>query len=200
MFSQGPHAATGVQGGLGIGLWLSQQLMEMHGGTIEATSEGQGKGSRFTLVLPIQTRQAAERPRTLAPAAGETPPMRVLVVEDNVDGAATLADLLRNAGNTVEVAHDGRRGIELARAFHPAVMLLDIGLPKMDGYDVCRLIRRQPWGKDMLVVAMTGWGQDNDRRKAKNAGFDAHLVKPVDFAALNEVLKRRSTTATNEPV
>ena len=193
MFAQGPLAPAGAQGGLGIGLWLSRQLIALHGGTIEAVSDGHGKGSRFTIRLPALEGQLVHAIAEPGPPASrpQDAALRVLVVEDNIDGAATLAELLRDAGHGVEVAHDGIEGMVLAGKFRPDVLLLDIGLPKIDGYEVCRLVRRQPWGKAISIVAMTGWGQEADRRKSKVAGFDAHLVKPVDFAALNSVLKRR---------
>jgi len=191
MFSQGsPATTTRAQAGLGIGLWLSRRLIEMHGGTIDAASEGAGKGSRFTLRLPMQTGSPAE-PRAAVPDLHETGrALRVQVVEDNVDGAATLAELLRDAGHDVEIAHDGVQALTLAERFRPDFMLLDLGLPRLDGREVCRRIRRQPWGRRMSIVAMTGWGQEEDRRRSVTAGFDAHLVKPVDYATLSDVLQR----------
>ena len=113
---------------------------------------------------------------------------RILVVDDNQDAAKSLAALLEMTGNETLLAHDGAEAVAKAAAFKPDVVLLDLGLPRMNGYDVCRAIRKQPWGKDVLMVALTGWGQDEDRRKSKEAGFDSHMVKPVDHAALMKVL------------
>jgi CheY-like chemotaxis protein len=114
---------------------------------------------------------------------------RILVVDDNTDASSTLAMLLKLTGNDVETAHDGLAAIEAAERFRPDVMLLDIGLPKLSGYDACRRIREQPWGRDILLIAATGWGQEDDRRQSTEAGFDHHLVKPVDFATLTKLLE-----------
>jgi CheY-like chemotaxis protein len=113
---------------------------------------------------------------------------RILVVDDNRDSATSLATLLQMTGNDTQTAYDGLEAVEQAEAYRPDVILLDIGLPEMNGYDACREIRRQPWGKEVVVIALTGWGQDEDRRKSKDAGFNAHLVKPVDYAALLKLL------------
>jgi len=190
MFSQGASSHLHSQGGLGIGLWLSRRLMEMQGGTIEAASDGPGKGSRFTLGLPVYKEAAAPPP----PAGGADPglaaPLRVLVVDDNVDGASTLAELLRSTGHRVETAHDGAEAVEATERFAPDVMILDIGLPQMSGYEVCRRIRATAGGHRLPIVAMTGWGQDEDRRKSAEAGFDAHLVKPVDYGTLVRAVRQ----------
>ena len=178
MFTQVKDHHT-VQGGLGVGLTLVKRLVELHGGTVEAFSAGPGEGSEFLVRLP-----AGAVPE--APAAGAKPqpvkagsPRRVLVVEDNPDTASTLAALLDMAGHDTRVAHDGAAAVEMAESFRPHVVLLDLGLPKMDGVEVCRWLRRQPWGRKLTVAALTGWGQEADRRRTLEAGFDEHLVKPV---------------------
>jgi PAS domain S-box-containing protein len=183
------HRTGGVHGGLGIGLALAKRLVEMHGGTIEARSEGEGRGSEFTVRLPLLL---ADAPPVVAPAADEAPSSssrRFLVVDDNEDSAASLAMLLQMSGHEVHVAHDGAEGLEAAERHRPDVVLLDIGLPKLSGHEVARRIRAQPWGREMLLVALTGWGQDAERRKSTEAGFDHHVVKPVDYAALMRLLE-----------
>jgi PAS domain S-box-containing protein len=187
MFAQGHGAAERVQGGLGIGLTLVRRLVEMHGGQVEAFSDGPNRGSEFVVRLPVLL-----DPSELAPAPPvierSVAPRRVLIVDDNRDAAESLAMLLDIAGHATHVAHDGLAAIEAAEAFRPQVVLLDIGLPKLSGHDAARRIRQQPWGRDMLLVALTGWGQDDDRRKSMETGFDHHLVKPIDLESLNAVL------------
>jgi PAS domain S-box-containing protein len=188
MFTQVDRTLERSQGGLGIGLTLVKRLVEMHGGSVEALSEGPGRGSEFAVRLPVLIDQPeAKRP---VPSAEEKrmAARRVLVVDDSADAAASLSMLLTLSGNTTRIAHDGLEALELAEKFRPEVILLDIGLPKLNGFEVCRRIRQRPWGRDVLVVALTGWGQDDDRRKSKDAGFDHHLVKPVDYTLLMELL------------
>ena len=188
MFTQIDRSLERSQGGLGIGLTLVKRLVEMHGGSVEAYSEGQGRGSEFMVRLPI----LIEKPKakTPEPTAEQTPTTahRILVVDDNRDAATSLAMLLKLTGNETQTAHDGLEAVEVAAAFRPDVVLLDISLPKLSGHDVCRRIRQQSWGKNMVLVALTGWGQDEDRRQSKDAGFDHHMVKPVDFTALMSLL------------
>jgi signal transduction histidine kinase len=190
MFYQSSGSAM-PQGGLGIGLALVNRIVEMHGGTVEAKSDGIGRGSEFVVRLPIAelVRGAvAAPPRSvgLAPTAG--PRRRILVVDDNEDNAESLAILLRRLGNQVRTAYDGQAVVEAAHSFGADVVLLDIGLPVMDGYSAARAIRAQPWGKTITLVAVTGWGQEHDRQLSQEAGFDAHLVKPVDHQALQKLL------------
>jgi PAS domain S-box-containing protein len=181
------------QDGLGIGLALVKRLVELHDGSVTAYSEGPGRGSEFRVRLPLALGEPpaavplpASAPDGLAAPPG--PRRRVLVVDDHRDGALSLAMLLRLAGNEVAVAHDGLDALERAAEFGPELVLLDIGMPKLDGYEVCRALRARPGGSALRIVAMTGWGQEEDRRRSREAGFDAHLVKPVDPAALAIVL------------
>jgi two-component system CheB/CheR fusion protein len=190
MFTQVAPAAQRVQGGLGIGLALVARLVEMHGGTVEARSEGPGKGSAFVVRLPLApVPLSAEVPATASPPAGDSAARyRVAVADDNVDAAQSLATLLTTTGHEVRTAYDGLAAVALAEAYRPDVALLDIGMPGLDGYEVARRIRAQPWGKAMALVALTGWGQDEDKRRAEEAGFDRHVTKPVDPGALGQLL------------
>jgi CheY-like chemotaxis protein/two-component sensor histidine kinase len=191
MFAQVDRTLERAQGGLGIGLTLVKTLVEMHGGTVTAASEGPGKGSEFIVDLPVLT----ETLRHAAPATAPVPPAarRFLVVDDNVDSAASLAMLLSISGHETHVAHDGEQAIEAAERYRPDVILLDIGLPKMNGYDACRYIRAQDWGQSMVLIALTGWGQDDDRSRSSEAGFDHHMVKPADYNLLMTLLTPQST-------
>ena len=187
MFTQVDRSIERAQGGLGIGLWLVRRLVELHGGTIEARSDGPGKGSAFVVRLPIAAGPApatAPAPAPGAPRVGR----RILVVDDNRDSATSLALMLQLMGNEVRTAHDGAEGIEAAAAFRPEVVLLDLGMPRLNGYDAARKLREQPWGRNLLLVALTGWGQESDRARSKDAGFDHHLVKPVEPATLERLL------------
>jgi PAS domain S-box-containing protein len=186
MFSQVQDALSRSNGGLGIGLFLVRRLIEMHGGTVEAFSDGIGAGSEFVVTLPIVTSLRA-MPDTAEPAASAAmtaSPLRIAVVDDNRDAATSLAMLLELMGNTARIALDGAAALALAEEFRPDVVLLDIGLPGLNGYAVARAIRATEWGRSTLLVAVTGWGQSGDRERATDAGFDHHLVKPVDPHAL----------------
>jgi len=189
MFTQVDASRERARGGLGIGLALVKRLVEMHDGTVEARSEGPGRGSEFVVRLPILTetlqavQQATEAGKDRAAVA-----RRILVVDDNADSAESLTMLLQVSGHETHTAHDGLEAVAAAERFRPEVALLDIGLPRLNGYDAARRIREQPWGKDMVLVALTGWGQDEDRRKSKEAGFDLHMVKPVDLEILMQRL------------
>jgi CheY-like chemotaxis protein len=179
-----------AQGGLGIGLSLVQRLVAMHGGIISAHSDGPGRGSEFTVRLPLRPVDEGTNPASLPPPALRPPSSgkRILVVDDNRDAAASLALLLRILGNDIRTAHDGLEAVGVADAFRPDVVLLDIGLPGMNGYDAAQRIRQQPWGAGVIVIATTGWGQEADRDRSREAGFDEHLVKPVDPADLIRLL------------
>ena len=191
LFVQADHTSTKAQGGLGIGLTLARNLVQMHGGTIVARSAGLGTGSEFIVRLPLLIRrQEGQRERSDADSVPERSSSghRLLVVDDNRDAAMSLAMLLRLLGHEVEIAHDGASALALASAFVPHVVFLDIGMPGMDGYEVARRLRQQPGMQTVVLAALTGWGQQEDRRRTSDAGFDHHLVKPPEAAALERVL------------
>lgn len=190
MFTQVDRSLERSKGGLGIGLGLVRGLVEMHGGRVHATSGGEGKGSEFTVRLPAVSRPAPARERQddVAPARGSSR-HRILVVDDNKDSAVSLSAMLRILGHEMHVAYDGVEGVHAAGRVKPDVVLLDIGLPGMNGYDACREIRKLPGGGDMVLIALTGWGQDEDKSRSLEAGFDSHMVKPVDPAVLGRVLE-----------
>ncbi len=195
MFVQERPALERVGGGLGIGLALARRLAELHGGSVQAHSEGEGKGAEFTLRIPLLALPAArEAERADAPAA-QSPRQaqrRILVVDDNVDAAASLALLLTSLGHEVRMAHDGDAALKAAAQFHPEIVLLDIGMPGQDGYEVARQLKALRQDGEMRIVAVTGWGQDADRARAKDAGFDLHLVKPVEIQDLAQALDGRN--------
>jgi PAS domain S-box-containing protein len=188
MFMQVDRTAERSQGGLGIGLTLVKRLAEMHGGSIEAKSDGEGKGSSFIVRLPILRTPAEISPADGDAAAASSGKRRILIVDDNKDSADSLAMLLEITGNQTYMAHDGVEAVAAIEKHRPEVVLLDIGLPRLDGHEVCRRVREQPWGKDIVVIALTGWGQEDDRRKSQEAGFNGHLVKPIDYDKLLELL------------
>ncbi len=202
MFEQAFDARDRARGGLGIGLTVAQRLVHLHGGTIEANSAGLGRGSRFTLTFPLHDRAtpltAVLAPRNDTPAVStrglDMPTLRVLVVDDNVDSAEAMALLLKLYGHDVTVAHDGEAALAAAEADRPHAILLDIGLPRVDGYEVARRLRATDWAAGIFIVAVSGWGQDADRQRSREAGFDHHLVKPADPDALLKLLEdvRRS--------
>jgi signal transduction histidine kinase len=188
MFVQLEHVPERGRGGLGVGLALSRQLVEMHAGRIVARSEGLGRGTQFEIRLPVgEAIAVADRVEAAAPTSSSTP-LRLLVVDDNRDSAESLGAILTHIGNDVRLAFDGIAAVELAAQFRPDVVLLDIGLPLRDGYEAARQIRNEPWGREVRLVALTGWGQAQDRRRSREAGFDHHLVKPVDPRSLLELL------------
>jgi CheY-like chemotaxis protein len=191
MFEQIDKRLERTRGGLGIGLTLVRRLVELHGGAITAESEGVGRGSQFVVKLPVVQPATNVSPATSQPgkvAAAGAGARRILVTDDNRDAANSLAMLLKLGGHQVATAYDGIEAVQKAQEYKPEVILLDIGLPGMNGYEVCRSIREKPWGKDIRIVAVTGWGQEQDRRNTRDAGFDHHLVKPVTVSALSEVL------------
>jgi signal transduction histidine kinase/DNA-binding response OmpR family regulator len=190
LFVQADRSLDRSQGGLGIGLTLVRRLVEMHGGVVEVHSDGPDMGCEFVVRLPAcgAERVAPVNGASAPAAAREAVPSRVLVVDDNTDAAATLAMLLRIGGHDVRLAHDGRSALETAAEFMPGVVLLDIGLPGLDGYEVARRLRAKPEHDGVVLIAVSGYGQDEDRRRAYDAGFNHHLTKPVDFAAIREVL------------
>jgi PAS domain S-box-containing protein len=191
MFMQVDRSLERARGGLGIGLSLVQKLVELHGGTVTAFSPGPGEGSEFVVRLPLvgdcppdDKAESVSAKHASASAA----PRRILVVDDNKDAADSLGMLLRILGNDVEIAYDGLQAVALAAEFRPQLVLMDIGLPKLNGYEAARRIREQPRGRDVMLVALTGWGQDEDRRRSHEAGFDRHMTKPVESDVLEELL------------
>lgn len=196
MFMQVDGTSKHSQGGLGIGLTLVKRLVEMHGGSVEPRSAGEGMGSEFIVRLPVLSKPEGSTELGSGTAQAATPQRRILIVDDNRDSADSLAMLMEITHNEVYVAHDGAEAIEAIEKHRPDVVLLDIGLPKLDGHEVCRRIRRQPWGKDIVIIALTGWGQEDDRRKSQEAGFDGHLVKPVDYDELLELLASLTNGST----
>jgi PAS domain S-box-containing protein len=194
LFVQAERRLDRARGGVGIGLTLVKRLVEMHGGTVEADSAGPGRGSEFVVRLPLHRvdggRWTVDSGDTSSPSTVHRPPstLRVLVVDDNVDAADSVALLMRMDGHEVRTAYDGPTALRVAPEFRPQVVLLDIGMPGMDGYEVARRLRGE-FGREVLLVAMTGFGQEEDRRRATEAGFDHHLVKPADPAALDDILR-----------
>jgi len=196
MFTQLVRTLEKSQSGLGIGLTLVKRLVEMHGGSIEAKSEGPGKGSEFVVRLPIVVEATAPK----GPSGEEEKParssLRILVVDDNREGADSLSMVLRVMGNDARTAYDGQEAVHVAGEFLPDVILLDIGLPKLNGYETCRRIRAQSGHKGVILIAVTGWGQDEDHRRSHAAGFDHHMVKPVDPKVLMNKLATLQTAKT----
>ena len=191
LFTQADRSLDRSQGGLGIGLTLARRLVEMHGGRVEARSDGPGRGSEFIVRLPAEVPSAAEE--SAQAAAGESArstssALKILLVEDNIDSAEMMSFLLELNGHEVRAAHDGAEALEAARAFEPQVVLCDIGLPGMNGYEVAARLREQPALKQTPLIALTGYGQEDARLRSKEAGFDYHLVKPVEPDALNALL------------
>jgi CheY-like chemotaxis protein len=184
---------------VGIGLALVKGLVDLHGGRVSALSAGKGQGSTFEVRLPLSHQPAAPPPQTDDPPEPVDTLRRVVVADDNHDGADSLAMMLRTFGCDVRTAYDGGGAIEAFEAMHPHVVLLDLGMPGVDGFEAARQIRRRPGGADTLLVAMTGWGQDADRRRTAEVGFDAHLVKPVDPLTLRALVEPRSMVREQEP-
>ena len=190
MFSQVCRSIELSAGGLGIGLALVKGLVEMHGGTVTAESPGPGEGSTFRVRLPVLEERA--EPVLESPtdegrcASGQR--RRILVVDDNRDSAATMAMMLKLTGNEVRTAHDGIEALEVAHAFRPQVIMMDVGMPRLNGLEATRRIRQQPWGRATTIIALTGWGQEGDKERSREAGCDGHLVKPVSMPDLEKLL------------
>jgi PAS domain S-box-containing protein len=193
MFVQLNRDMRRSQTGLGIGLTLVKQMTEMHGGSVAVWSAGAGQGSEFTITLPLAVAAEVE-PGHAGAGAGPRAALRILVADDSQDGADSLAFLLKAAGHDVHTAYDGRTAIQLAEQHRPDAVLLDIGMPEVSGYDVARAIRREAWGRSMRLIALTGWGQAEHRRRSIEVGFDDHLVKPVELDLLENVLQLGTAT------
>ncbi|HUI61705.1 MAG TPA: response regulator [Steroidobacteraceae bacterium] len=207
LFTQLEQRPGGPQSGLGIGLALVRRLVEMHGGSVSASSPGPGRGSEFVISLPLAVESkmlAAEEPLRAVDSPHVAPsPLRVLIADDNADALESLALLLSLDGHEVYRARDGAAALECAATVHPQVVLLDIGMPRLDGYEVARRLREERANEAMVLVALTGWGQESDRQRAQAAGFDAHLTKPVDYERLTELLQsaahRERASAGRQP-
>ncbi len=195
LFAQVDSTLDRAEGGLGVGLALVKNLVELHGGTVAAQSDGPDRGSRFVVRLPL----AAETPDTVRPAQTDdrraSTKRRILVVDDNVDSARSMALLLQAFGHDATTANDGQEALDAAEGDPPDAIVLDLGMPGLDGYEVARRLRERPWGKNVLLIALTGWGQQEARERSKTAGFDAHLVKPVEIDALLRVVQRPAENA-----
>ncbi|MHC5539105.1 hybrid sensor histidine kinase/response regulator, partial [Singulisphaera rosea] len=188
LFAQGDRSLARSEGGLGIGLTVVRKLVELHGGSIVASSEGVGRGSEFLIRLPLTKTTASMRSTPGGQAEHPVKKLRILIVDDSVDTARGMARLLKLLGHEIETAHNGMEGIEAAREQRPNFIMLDIGLPGMSGYEVASQLRREACCKDAVIIAVSGYGQDEDRRRSKSAGFDFHLTKPVDYDALLALL------------
>jgi PAS domain S-box-containing protein len=194
MFTQVERSMERSRGGLGVGLTLVRRIVELHGGSVVAKSGGHGMGTEIVVLLPASPAAATiATPQRAPQPAG--PCMRIVVTDDNEDSAISMATALRSLGHEVRMAFDGAHCMEVCRAFEPQVLLLDIGMPRVNGYDAARLIRLEAWAARLVIIAMTGWGQEEDRRRAEEAGFNHHLVKPVDFDTLLEILRTSDVPA-----
>ena len=202
LFAQGERSLDRTEGGLGIGLTIVKKLVELHAGSVSASSAGPGKGSTFTVRLP----SAKENPVTPSISRAGAVPLeqaaqaektRILIVDDNKDLAGSLARLLRILGHDVEVVFDGRKGIETARTYRPRVVLLDIGLPNLDGYHVARTLRQEGFN-DTMIIALSGYGQEEDLKRSREAGMDHHLTKPVDVKTISQLISQPSLIRTRK--
>lgn len=206
LFYQVDRSYTRAEGGLGLGLTLVHRLVEMHGGKVAVHSEGLNRGTEFTVRLPLLPSRMAVQELPNEITKTEPSPARcwrILVADDFPESAAALARLLQHDGNDVQTARDGIEAFEVAERFHPDIVVLDIAMPKLNGYETARKIREQPWGKNLILIALTGWGQPEDRQRTQAAGFDAHLTKPVNYDGIMEILSKLSAgptrTAGREP-
>ena len=190
MFEQVDRSLERSQAGLGVGLTLAQRLVELHGGRIEVKSGGQGQGSEFLVSLPVSSARMEAGAKAAPAEAAAKALRRVLLADDNVDFANSMGQLLISRGHDVRIAHDGADALRIAHEFQPQVAFVDIGMPKVHGYEVARRLRAEPRTADCMLVAVTGWGQENDRKRSREAGFDRHLVKPVDPAEIEAIVEQ----------
>jgi CheY-like chemotaxis protein len=189
MFTQVDRSLERSQGGLGIGLSVVRALLELHGGRVEVHSNCGEKGTEFVARLPVALAPAGGRPPNReSDDTARSSKYRILIVDDNEDSAISLGMMLKIMGHDIRTAHDGLEAVDTTATFLPDVVLLDIGLPKLNGYDACRRMREQPWGERMVIIALSGWGQDDDKLRSKEAGFNFHMVKPLDPAGLEKLL------------
>lgn len=191
MFAQVPlnKSASGIEG-LGIGLNIVKRLVEMHQGQVKGSSAGKGQGSIFTVRLPLSTETLDTQDVDNIPAITEQRAERIMVVDDNEDGALTMSMILKKQGHEVQVAHNGEEALDLGKGFAPQVVIMDIGMPKMNGYEACALMRKTTWGRTARIVALSGWGQNEDKARSEEAGFDEHFVKPVSSSMLREMVSK----------
>jgi two-component system CheB/CheR fusion protein len=188
LFVQSDRALDRAQGGLGLGLPLVRRIAEMHGGSVQALSEGLGKGSEFVIRIPVGSAERAKAPQAVPPPTPRSSHRRILLVDDNHDLADAFAAVLVGSGHDVRIAYDGPSGLRAAEEFRPDVLFLDIGLPLLDGYEVARRMRRLPGLETTTLIALSGYGEPEDRQQSKEAGFDLHLVKPADLGRIEQVL------------
>jgi signal transduction histidine kinase/CheY-like chemotaxis protein len=188
LFTQVERTIERSQGGLGVGLTLVRSIVTMHGGSVEARSEGVGRGSEFVIRLPHLAPPLPAAVAAAAPATTTTAPHRILVAEDREESADGLRILLETMGHEVHVVHDGEAAVAAAERWQPDLVIMDLGMPRLNGFDAARQIRRQPWGQNLILVALTGWGQEEDQRRSREVGFDHHFTKPVDAAVLESLL------------
>jgi PAS domain S-box-containing protein len=196
LFVQSDRALDRAQGGLGLGLPLVRRIAEMHGGSVQALSDGLGKGSEFVIRIPAGSAERTKAPQAVPPPTPRPSHRRILLVDDNQDLAQAFAAVLKGSGHDVRIAYDGPSGLQAAEEFRPEVLFLDIGLPLLDGYEVARRLRRLPGLETITLIALSGYGEPEDRQQSKEAGFDLHLVKPTDLGRIEQVLATLPGPAT----
>jgi CheY-like chemotaxis protein len=198
-FVQAEHSIERSRGGLGLGLALVKGLVELQGGTVQASSEGREQGSEFTIRLPLDRPPASSLEIVAAPDRDDISPRRILIIEDSFAGARNIEKFFTQSGHTVEVVHTGPEGIQAARGFKPEVVLCDIGLPGLDGYAVARALRQEPDLKQAYLIAVTGYGRPEDQQRALEAGFDTHLTKPIDLNELKSLVGKLTARNIVDP-